>query len=65
MINKEKFKCLFSVLRFEHVGDVFTKKFDDINAVLKVDFDKNELIYPEDKGLVVENKNNFYSYRRF
>jgi type I restriction-modification system DNA methylase subunit len=56
MINKDNLKSLLGVLSFEPEGDVFTKKFDDINAVLKVDFNKQELIYPEDKGLVVNQR---------
>ena len=56
MITKDNFKNLLVVINFKQNGNIFTKQFDELNAILKVDFDNQELVYPEDKGLKVENK---------
>jgi hypothetical protein len=34
-------------------SNVFLKEFPEINAYLKVDLDNGELIYPEDKGMLI------------
>ena len=56
MINKDNFKDLLTVLGFSSKGDTFSKTFKDTDAYLKVDFKAEKLIYPEDKGLIINGK---------
>lgn len=56
MINKDNLKDLLRALNFEEEGNVFSKHFADTEAYLKVDFNNNELIYPTDKGFVVNGE---------
>lgn len=56
MINKENLKDLLKALNFEEYGKVFSKHFSDIDSYLRVDFTKNLLIYPTDKGFVVNGE---------
>ena len=56
MINKDNLKELLTALNFTEKGNVFSKHFADIDAYLKVDFKKNELIYPIDKGFIVNGE---------
>jgi len=56
MINKDNLKDLLRALNFEEKSNVFSKFFTDTDAYLKVDFKKNELIYPTDKGFVVNGE---------
>ncbi len=56
MITKDNLKKLLSTLTFEQNDNIFTKQFDDIGASLKVDFEKQKLIYPEDKGLIINER---------
>ena len=56
MITKDNFKKVLSFLGFkkEAVGEYYSKKYSTCN--IHVDFDNEALIYPEDKGLVVNDK---------
>ena len=67
MIKKENFKNTLVKLAFEKSGDVYIKKFKELNTELKVDFTKQELIYPEKDGLTVNDKttSNFSSNENF
>ncbi|MBS1781040.1 MAG: restriction endonuclease subunit S [Bacteroidetes bacterium] len=57
MIDKDNFKELLHLLDFaESDNGVFYKDFADIDATLKVDFKSQQLIYPEDKGLIVNER---------
>ena len=56
MINKDNFKDLLTVLGFSSKGDTFSKTFKDTDAYLKVDFKAEKLIYPEDKGFTINEK---------
>ena len=56
MITKDNLKTLLLTLDFEQNGNQYSKKFADSEAFLKVDFDKNILIYPEDKGLKIHER---------
>lgn len=56
MITHINFKKLLRKLDFSEQGSVFSKYFPVADAELKVDFDKQRLIYPEDKGLIVNEK---------
>ncbi len=56
MINKDNLKDLLRILNFEIKGDIYSKHFPNIDAYLKVDFKNNVLIYPTDKGFVVNGE---------
>lgn len=56
MITKDNIKDLLCQLGFFNKGDVFTKKFKNTGAYLKVDFKAEKLTYPEDKGLTVNER---------
>lgn len=56
MITKENFKEVLSKLGFDNSGDTFTKEFNEIDTLLKVDFKKEQLVYPEDKGLKINER---------
>lgn len=56
MINKENLKDLLKVLDFKEKSEMFTKHFSDTEAYLTVDFAKSLLIYPIDKGFVVNGE---------
>ena len=56
MITKDNLKPLLLTLEFEQNGNQYSKGFADSDAFLKVDFDKNLLIYPEDKGLTIHER---------
>lgn len=43
-------------LGFSEKGDIFTKKFKEVDAYLKVDYKAEKLIYPEDKGLTINER---------
>lgn len=67
MINKDNLKDLLTALNFDEKGYVFSKYFTNIDGYLKVDFKKNELIYPEDKGFTINERQtcNFSSPENF
>lgn len=67
MINIDNFKELLKALNFEEKRNVFSKHFTDTEAYLKVDFNKSELIYPEDKGFTINERQtcNFSSPENF
>jgi type I restriction-modification system DNA methylase subunit/restriction endonuclease S subunit len=56
MITKNNFKDLLTKLGFTSKGDTFFKKFKNSDAYLKVDFKAEKLIYPEDKGFKINEK---------
>ena len=62
MITKDNLKTLLLALNFEQSGNQYSKTFTHSEAVLKVDFDKNCLIYPEDQGLTIHERG--YPLRR-
>ena len=55
MIDKSNFKDVLRYLDFEESGDIFIHRYAN-SAYLKVDFNKKELIYPEDEGLTVNER---------
>ena len=65
MITKEKFKELLEYLEFRKEDNIFSKEIGIFS--LKVDFKNQEIIYPEDKGLVVNERQtcNFFSNENF
>ena len=54
MITKNNLKDLLKTLGFTVKGNIFQKSIGEAN--LKVDFGKQRLIYPEDRGLIVNRK---------
>lgn len=56
MITKDNLKTLLLALDFEQNGDQYSKKYASSEAYLKVDFDKNLLIYPEEQGLKIHER---------
>ena len=54
MITKKNFKDVLKTLGFTAEGNIFQKFIGE--ADLKVDFDKQEMIYPEDKGLKINER---------
>ncbi len=71
MIDKNNLKDLLTTLGFQKdstlFGNVFTKHFDQTDCALKADFEKELLIYPEDKGLKVNERHtcNFSANENF
>ena len=67
MITRKNFKNVLEKLGFENKSDVYTKSFNEFNTKLKVDFKNEKLIYPEDDGLIVNDKttSNFTSPENF
>jgi type I restriction-modification system DNA methylase subunit len=56
MITPKNFRDLLIQLGFTQEGDVFYKDFPAVDTYLRVDFDNQELIYPEDKGLKINER---------
>jgi len=56
MINQENFKSILISLGFEQDKNVLSKFFPHTEGILKVDFHNKELIYPEDHGLVINER---------
>ena len=54
MITIDNFKDVLKTLDFKAEGNIFQKSIGD--ADLKVDFDKQEMIYPENKGLKINRR---------
>lgn len=55
MIDKNNFKDVLNFLGFKESGDIFINRYDN-NAYLKVNFNNNKLIYPEDQGLAINER---------
>ncbi len=56
MITKENFKKVLELLGFEEANNIFSKKFDEFDCELKADFQNEILIYPENKGFSVNER---------
>lgn len=56
MITKDNLKALLLYLGFEKIGNQYSKKITNSDIFLKVDFNKNELIYPEEQGLKIHER---------
>ena len=54
MITKKNFKDVLKVLGFKADGNIFQKSIGEVE--LKVDFDQEKIIYPEDKGLKINRR---------
>ncbi len=56
MITKENFKQVLKKLYFEENDNIFIKKYPELKTELKVDFEKQELIYPQNDGFTVNER---------
>jgi type I restriction enzyme M protein len=56
MITESNFRDMLLELGFTQKGNVFSKDFPDIEAFLRVDFDAQKLLYPENKGLIINER---------
>ena len=56
MIQKDNFHALLLNLGFSEHKNTFTKHFAHADCELKVDFGQEKLIYPEDKGLKINER---------
>ncbi len=67
MITKDNLKALLTSLKFIAKGEIYSKHFDAFDCSLQVDFKAEKLIYPIEKGFVVnENQTcNFSSPENF
>ena len=67
MITQENFKSVLLSLDFQENKSIFSKSFPHTEGILKVDFNKKELIYPEDHGLIINERQtcNFSQYENF
>ncbi len=67
MINKDNFQQVLLALGFNANGSVFNKAFPALDTQVSVDFEKGVLIYPEDKGLKINERQtcNFASNENF
>ncbi len=67
MITVDNLELVLIKLNFFYNNDLYIKKFEEFDCELKVDFKNQKLIYPEDKGLIVNDKttSNFSSPENF
>ena len=67
MIKKDNFNNVLEKLAFTINKNEAYKKFDEFNCELRVDFKNAKLIYPEDKGLKINERQtcNFSSNENF
>ena len=56
MITKDNLTEVLLYLGFKKDGDIYEKQFHSPESVLKVDFKKQELVYPEGEGLIVNER---------
>lgn len=57
MINKNNLKDLLKALGFAENQKIYSKSYpNNTEAFLKVDFNKEELIYPIEKGFIVNGE---------
>jgi len=56
MITQANFKDVLRKLSFTESKDIFTRYFPDIDVLLQVDFKKQKLIYPINKGFKVSGE---------
>ncbi len=55
MLSKENFADVLVQLGFSEENNIYTKKFENVDCVLKADFANGKLIYPVEKGFVVND----------
>ncbi len=65
MITKNNFKYLLENLKFIENGNIWIKKFNTFDCELKVDFKKEELIYPKELKINDKTTSNFKANENF
>ncbi|AUS06842.1 HsdM family class I SAM-dependent methyltransferase [Pseudotamlana carrageenivorans] len=56
MITIKNFKEVLENLEFTSKGEIYTKKFESFDCLLKIDFKKKVIVYPENKGLKINER---------
>ena len=56
MIKKDTFRKLLEALDFKKTKNIYIKKFPELKTELKVDMEKQELIYPEKDGFTINER---------
>ena len=56
MIDPNNLAALLRALNFEAHGNQYRKAFAQSGVILAVDFDKKELLYPENQGLKINER---------
>ena len=57
MITKGNLKKLLSILEYTEVSPHrFKKEFTDVNCCIEVDFISEKIIYPQDRGLKINDE---------
>lgn len=56
MITKQNFKQVLAKLNFEEKNNIFIKIFNTFDCELKIDFDKEIIIYPENTWLIINER---------
>ncbi len=52
-MNKDNIKELLTLLEFEHEGNIYTKRYDNVSEPLKVDISGDGYIYYRDCGITI------------
>lgn len=56
MITKENFKLVLETLGFAENNGIYTRKYNNVDCELKVDFKNEKLIFPTEKGFQVNDE---------
>ena len=56
MITKENFKQVLEILGFAEIMGIYTRKYNNVDCELKVDFKNEKLIFPTEKGFQVNDE---------
>lgn len=56
MITKENFKQVLETLDFAENNGIYTRKYNNVDCELKVDFKNEKLIFPTEKGFQVNDE---------
>lgn len=56
MITKENFKQVLETLGFAENNGIYTRKYNNVDCELKVDFKNEKLIFPTEKGFQVNDE---------
>ena len=58
MITVDNLKKVLEELHYtkKKPKEIYEKKYDEYDCVIKVDFDNKQITYPEDKGMKIHRK---------
>lgn len=56
MITKDNFKQVLETLGFAQIMGIYTRKYNNVDCELKVDFKNEKLIFPTEKGFQVNDE---------